>query len=187
MSIEAALQVLRRGGIVGVPTDTVYGLGVDPHEPAAVQALFRLKGRGSNLPIAVLVSSVAQAESLVEFPPGVRDLVEPHWPGAFTAVLGWRVEMAEGVGDHRRATLAVRLPDHQILRDLLDRSGPLAVTSANQSGFPPVRTASEARGLFGDRVGLYLEGRSDGGTASTVVDLTRRPPQVLREGPVRFP
>ena len=186
MSIEAALSALRSGLIVGVPTDTVYGVAVDPADPVAVRALFDLKGRGQHLPIAVLVASVVHAEDLVGFTRRTRQLVEPHWPGAFTAILRAKVELAEGVGDRRRGTLAVRMPDHRMLRDLLDRSGPLAVTSANRSGFAPAVDAAGAREALGDGVAVYLDGRCHGGQASTVVDLTRDPPRVLRPGPVPF-
>ena len=134
----------------------------------------------------MLVASLDQAESLVEFTRRARSLVRQHWPGAFTAILRARVELAEGVGDHRRGTLAVRMPDHRMLLDLLGRSGPLAVTSANRSGSPPALDAAGAREALGDGVAVYLEGRCDGGKASTVVDLTRDPAVVLRQGPVRF-
>ena len=118
MSVDAALAALRSGLVVGVPTDTVYGVAVDPANPVAVRSLFDLKGRSEYLPLVVLVASVAQAESLVELTRRTRTLVLPHWPGAFTAILRAEVELAKGVGDHRRGTLAVRMPDHRTLRDL---------------------------------------------------------------------
>lgn len=186
MTLDPALDAIRRGQVVGVPTDTVYGVAVDPANPVAVRRLFELKARGHHLPLAVLVATFEQAEALTEFTPSQRCLIEPHWPGAFTAVLRSRVALAEGVGDHRRGTLGVRMPDHRILADLLCRSGPLAVTSANRSGKPPARTLEEAHQALGDGVAAYLEGACEGGQPSTVVDLTRDPPQVLREGPVRF-
>lgn len=186
MSIEAALEAIRSGGIVGVPTDTVYGLAVDPLDQAAVRALFDLKERGAHLPLAVLVASLEQVESLVVITRRVVELVEPHWPGALTVILRSRVEMAEGVGDRRRGTLAVRMPDHRRLAVLLARSGPLAVTSANRSGHPPALDARSARRALGDGVAVYLDGCCEGGRASTVVDLTRDPPVTLRHGPVLF-
>ncbi|MDE0168111.1 MAG: L-threonylcarbamoyladenylate synthase [bacterium] len=186
MSVEAALRALRSGLIVGVPTDTVYGVAVDPADPVAVRALFELKGRGEHLPLAVLVASFRQAEALVDFTRRARTLVQSHWPGAFTAIVRRKVELAGGVGDHRRGTLAVRMPDHPMLRDLLRRSGPLAVTSANLSGSPPALDAAGAREALGDGVAVYLEGRCHGGRASTVVDLTLDPPAVLRQGPIQL-
>ena len=184
MTLDAALDAIRRGLIVGVPTDTVYGVAVDPANPEAVRRLFDLKGRGYHMPLAVLVASFEQVESLIQLAPSERRFVEPYWPGAFTAVLRWRRALAEGVGDHHRGTLGVRMPDHPTLTDLLNRSGPLAVTSANRSGSPPALDAAGARRVLGDGVAVYLDGRCHGGHASTVVDLTCNPPRVLRHGPV---
>ncbi|MDE0375042.1 MAG: L-threonylcarbamoyladenylate synthase [bacterium] len=184
MSLDAALVALRTGQVVGVPTDTVYGLAVDPANEEAVRSLFRIKGRGWQLPLAVLAASFDQIEGLVDWAEADRRLVEPHWPGPLTAVLNARVALAAGVGNHERGTLAVRVPDHDLLRSLLAGSGPLAVTSANPSGSAPALDSVEARALFGGQVPVYLEGERQGGEASTVVDLTRVPPVVLREGPV---
>ncbi len=184
MSLDAALVALRAGHVVGVPTDTVYGLAVDPANEEAVRSLFRLKGRGRHLPLAVLAASSEQVDVLVDWTGAARRLVEPHWPGPLTAVLSARVSLAEGVGDHERGTLAVRIPDHDLLRGLLAGSGPLAVTSANPSGSAPALDSVQARALLGDRVPVYLEGERRGGEASTVVDLTSDPPVVLREGPI---
>lgn len=186
MSFEAALEALRSGLIVGVPTDTVYGVAVDPTDPGAVRALFELKGRGEQQPLAVLVASLAQADRLVELSGPTRDVVRPYWPGAFTAILKCRLDLAIGVGDHRRGTLAIRMPDHQMLHRLLLRSGPLAVTSANRSGSPPALDNIEARATLGRGVAIYLEGRSLGEQASTIVDLTSSPPRIVRRGPVFF-
>ena len=185
MSVEAAVAAIGNGQVVGVPTDTVYGVAVDPANQFAVRALFELKGRGSHLPLAVLVASFAQAEELVVFDQRTREAIEPHWPGALTAILESKAAMAKGVGDHRRGTLAVRMPDHRILARLLARSGPLAVTSANRSGAPPALNLQEARGALGDGVAVYVEGECEGGRPSTVVDLTRDLPRLIRAGPVR--
>ena len=184
MSLDAALVALRAGQVVGVPTDTVYGLAVDPANEEAVRSLFRLKGRGWNLPLAVLAASFEQIDQLVEWTDAARQFVESHWPGPLTVILTAKATLAPGVGDHHRGTLAVRIPDHDLLRGLLAGSGPLAVTSANPSGSAPALDSVQARALLGDRVPVYLEGERRGSEASTVVDLTRDPPVVLREGPV---
>ena len=184
MSLQDAIHALRKGLVVGVPTDTVYGIAVDPADPTAVRTLFELKGRPGHLPLVVLVASLAQAESLVDLTTAARRMISAHWPGALTAVLRSKVELAEGVGDHGRGTLAIRMPDHRLLAELLSRSGPLAVTSANRSGVRPALDASEARMALGDGVAVYLAGRCEGGRPSTVADLTRDPPRILREGPV---
>ncbi len=186
MSLDAALVALRAGQVVGVPTDTVYGLAVDPANEEAVRSLFRLKGRGWNLPLAVLAASFEQIDQLVEWTDAARQFVESHWPGPLTVILTAKATLAPGVGDHHRGTLAVRIPDHDLLRGLLAGSGPLAVTSANPSGSAPALDSVQARELLGDRVPVYLEGERRGGEASTVIDLTRDPPVVLREGPIRL-
>ena len=184
MSLAAAMEALAGGRVAGVPTDTVYGLAVDPSSPEAVNGLFALKGRGGHLPLVVLAASAAALEPLVEIPPGHRPLLEEHWPGPLTAVLKSKVTLAPLVGDHKRGTLAVRVPDQDTLLELLEGYGPLAVTSANRSGQPPVTDAAAARLIFGDRVAVYLPGRCPGGVPSTVADLTVHPPQTLRPGPV---
>lgn len=186
MSLKAALAALRAGQVVGVPTDTVYGLAVDPTDEEAVRLLFRLKGRGQHLPLAVLAATPEQIDRLVDWTDRARRLVEPHWPGPLTAILIAKAPLAPGVGDHERGTLAVRIPDHDRFRELLAQSGPLAVTSANPSGAPPALDSTEAQAMLGDRVPVYVEGERQGDLASTVADLTRHPPVVLRQGPIRI-
>ena len=121
MSLDAALAALQAGQVVGVPTDTVYGLAVDPANGEAVRSLFRIKGRGWHLPMAVLAASFDQVGGLVDWTEAERRLVEPHWPGPLTAVLSAPASLAAGVGDHERGTLAVRIPDHDLLRGVLAR------------------------------------------------------------------
>lgn len=185
MSIATALAALRQGKIVGVPTDTVYGLAVDPGSAAAVQSLFELKGRPYDKPVALLVDSAEQAQQVVEMPPPALVLADRHWPGPLTLVVRSRIDLPAWVGD-RRGTVGVRVPDHPVARALLAGAGPLAVTSANRSGEPPARDADGARAIFGDAVAAYLEGTCRGGEASTVVDMTVDPPRVVRPGPVQF-
>ncbi len=185
--IEAAVRALRRGAVVGVPTDTVYGLAADPHREAAVAALYEIKGRPGRRPIPILTATVAQAGMVAELATAAEDYALAHWPGALTLVLERRTVMPSWVGDPARRTVAVRVPDHPVALALLERAGPLAVTSANRSGEPPAHDAAGARAALGDAVALYLEGTCPGGEASTVVDFTVDPPAVLREGPVPPP
>ena len=184
--LEEALAALRAGRVVGVPTDTVYGLAADPANDEAVRELFRVKGRPAALKLPVLAASFEQVDRLVEWTDEARRLVEPHWPGPLTAVLRARARLSPGVGNHEEGTLAVRIPDHDRFRELLAVFGPLAVTSANPSGAPPALDSTSARTLLGDQVSVYLDGDREGGEASTVVDLTRQPPVVLRQGPIQF-
>ncbi len=185
MSLSNALAALRQGKIVGMPTDTVYGLAVDPGIPAAVEALFDLKGRPYDKPVALLVDSAEQAQQIVEVPPAAMALADRHWPGPLTLVVRSQIDLPPWVGD-RRGTVGVRIPDHPVARALLAAAGPLAVTSANRSGEPPARDADGARAIFGDAVAEYLEGTCRGGEASTVVDMTVDPPRVVRPGPVQI-
>ena len=185
-TIDAAVAAIHRGLIVGMPTDTVYGVGVDPLNPEAQAALFELKGRPDEKAIPVLAATPAQLLEIVEIPPEIEDMALQHWPGPLTLVLKRRADVPKWVGDDERGTVAVRIPDHPVALDLLSATGPLAVTSANRSGEPPALLEVEARELLGGGVAVYLEGSSPGGASSTVVDMSVVPPRILREGPVTF-
>jgi tRNA threonylcarbamoyl adenosine modification protein (Sua5/YciO/YrdC/YwlC family) len=182
--IDEALTAIRAGEVVGLPTDTVYGIGVDPLDDDAVRKLFELKGRPENRPLGLLVASVAQASEIGEIQGEAAELGRRHWPGALTLVVTPRVILSDWVGDSQRRTVGIRVPDHAVALELLERAGPLAVTSANHSGEPEVLDDIAARRIFGSGVAYYLPGKSPGGTASTVVDATTIPPVVLRQGPV---
>lgn len=183
-TIKAAVAALRRGLIVGVPTDTVYGLAVDPLNAEAVAALFELKGRPDEKALPVLAATVSQLRDLVDMPPNIEDIARRHWPGPLTLVLRRRVELPDWVGDGELETIAVRIPDHPTALSLLGAAGPLAVTSANRSGEPPALHEAEALDQLGGGVAVYLDGWCPGGASSTVVDVTLSPPRLLREGPV---
>jgi tRNA threonylcarbamoyl adenosine modification protein (Sua5/YciO/YrdC/YwlC family) len=184
--ISEAVDAIRDGLVVGLPTDTVYGIGVDPFDFEAVSRLFELKGRPEGKPVGVLVATVEQAMEIGGLDQAARELASKHWPGALTLVVTPKVVMADWVGDQQRRTIGIRVPDHQVARDLLLATGPLAVTSANESGGIEAMNDVEARATFGDSVAVYLEGTAPGGEASTVVDVTGPAPVVLREGPVRL-
>lgn len=177
-------EVLRAGGVVGVPTDTVYGLAVDPTSPEAVNRLYELKGRPGDKPIALLVADVESASQLVHIPEDATGLAADHWPGALTLVTQPMVELPAWVGDPETRSVGVRVPDRPDLVALLTETGPLAVTSANLSGTAPAESSADATAVFGASVDLYVEGRCPGGLSSTVVDVTRRPFRVLRQGPI---
>jgi len=180
-----AVKVLKAGGVIGLPTDTLYGIAAMPDNEAAVRRLYELKGRPDDKPIALLVASSAQAMDLVEVSEQARQLGSEHWPGPLTLVLRIAADLAPWVGDRRR-TVGVRVPDHKLALDVLQRSGPLAVTSANLAGEPPALDDKSARDIFGESVDLYLPGTSPGGVGSTVVDMTGPEPVVLRLGPIRI-
>jgi tRNA threonylcarbamoyl adenosine modification protein (Sua5/YciO/YrdC/YwlC family) len=184
VTIDAAVEAVRAGEVVGLPTDTVYGVGVDPLNESAVTRLFDLKGRPEHKPVGLLVASLAQAKMIGEIEGLAEQLAFTHWPGALTLVVTPRVILANWVGDSQRRTVGIRVPDHPVALQLLEACGPLAVTSANRSGGAEARDDSEARATFGDEVAVYLPGSAPGGEASTVVDATGARLVVLREGPV---
>ncbi len=181
--LATAVEVVRAGGIVGLPTDTVYGVGVDPTNEEAVAALFELKGRPQGKPIGILVASMEQASMVGDMSGAAGELARMHWPGALTMVVPSRVVLSDWVGDRQSRTVGLRMPDHPIALALLEAAGPMSVTSANRSGEPDTLDHVAAREVLGDSV-FYVEGSSPGGRPSTVVDLTGAEPVVLREGPV---
>lgn len=182
--IEAALAAILEGQVVGLPTDTVYGIGVDPFNLDAVAKLFEVKGRPEHKPVGVLVATVEQAQEIGEIEGEAQSLARKHWPGALTLIVTPKVVMADWVGDQQRRTIGIRVPDHLVARELLEFSGPLAVTSANESGGTEAMNDREARDILGDRVAVYIEGTAPGGEPSTVVDVTGSSPVVLRQGPI---
>lgn len=182
--IEEAVEAIRAGMVVGLPTDTVYGLGVDPLNPDAVARLFEIKGRPTNKPIGILVASREQAAEFGELNEQSRLLGERHWPGALTLIVCPKVVLADWVGDSLAHTVGIRVPDHPIAIRLLEATGPLAVTSANRSAGPELMSDTEAMEEFGDEVAVFLRGSCPGGEASTVIDATGVGLTVLRPGPV---
>jgi len=182
-AIDEAVNVLARGALVVLPTDTVYGIGADAFAPAAVAALLAAKGRGRQMPPPVLVPVVATVDGLcAQVPEAARRLMVAFWPGALTIICRAQPSLAWDLGD-TGGTVAVRMPDHPAALALLRRTGPLAVSSANRTGGPAAMTAEEARDQLGDAVALYLDGgRAPGGVASTIVDATGERLRVVRAG-----
>jgi tRNA threonylcarbamoyl adenosine modification protein (Sua5/YciO/YrdC/YwlC family) len=183
--LAAAATAVRRGELVVLPTDTVYGLGADAFTPAAVDMLRSAKGRGRDLPLPVLVGSWRALDGLAMFvPPAVRDLVEAFWPGGLTLVVEHAPSLAWDLGD-ARGTVAVRMPLHPVALELLAEIGPMVVSGANRAGQPPATTAAEARDQLGDVVAVYLDaGPAGDPVLSTIVDVTGPVPRVLRAGAV---
>jgi len=179
----AAVDVVRRAGVVLVPTETFYGLAADPASEAAVEAVHRLKRRPPDKALPVLCADHDQVASLVTVPERFRVRLGRMWPGPLTVVLRVRRPLAACPD----GTAAVRIPAHGLLRAVLYRTGPLTGTSANRHGEPPWSTAAEAAASLDGTPDLVLDGGSTpGGLASTVVDLTGAEPRVLRQGPVEW-
>jgi len=183
--LEAAAHAADSGRLVVLPTDTVYGIGADAFNAAAVRALLAAKGRGPDMPVPVLVGSWTTIEGLVmAVPPVARTLVEAFWPGGLSLVVEHAPSLQWDLGD-AKGTVMLRMPLHPVAIDLLRLVGPMAVSSANRSGHPPATTASAAHDQLGEQVAVYLDGGpSPIGVASTVVDITGEVPRVLRVGAV---
>jgi L-threonylcarbamoyladenylate synthase len=182
-AIEAAALAVRRGQLVILPTDTVYGLAVDAFDPAAVRDLLAAKGRGRDMPPPVLVSASTTADALaVGLPDYARTLIEHFWPGPLTIVAQQQKSLQWDLGD-TRGTVAIRMPDHPIALEILERTGPLAVSSANTTGAPAATTADQAEEMLGDLVEVIVDaGPSLGKDASTIVDVTGKQGRILRRG-----
>ncbi|AQZ66236.1 threonylcarbamoyl-AMP synthase [[Actinomadura] parvosata subsp. kistnae] len=182
--MEAAAAV-RRGDLVVLPTDTVYGIGADAFTPDAVKALLDAKGRGRDTPPPVLVGTVRAATALVDdLGPYGQDLIDAFWPGPLTLVCKANRALSWDLGD-TKGTVAVRMPLHPVALDLLKETGPMAVSSANRSGAPAATTAAEAEEQLGDSVEVYLDGgKTTDNTPSTILDLTTAVPRLLRRGAI---
>ena len=180
-ALDAAAARIASGGVVALPTDTVYGLAVDPTVPGAVELVFELKERPSDRPVAVLVSRLSQARGLVHFDDDARLLADWFWPGALTLVLARRPGLDLDLGDDQ-VTIGVRLPDHAVPRSLAARVGPLAVSSANRHGRPTPATADGVAREFAAADVMVLDGGPCPGRASTVARLVGGEVEVLREG-----
>lgn len=184
-AIAAAAAAVKSGGLVVMPTDTVYGIGADAFDSAAVAALLAAKGRGRDMPVGVLVGSWHTIEGLVlSVPEAARELIRAFWPGALSLVVRQAPSLQWDLGD-ARGTVMLRMPLHPVALELLRQTGPMAVSSANVSGRPAASTAEDARGQLGEQVEVYLDGGvAAQQAASTIVDLSGASPRILREGPV---
>jgi tRNA threonylcarbamoyl adenosine modification protein (Sua5/YciO/YrdC/YwlC family) len=181
--ISAAVGALRGGDIVGIPTDTVYGLAADPWHSGAADRLFRVKGRPRSVELPVLVSGEEQALTLTtSVPDSARRLMARFWPGALTIVLPRRQDLNADLGDEDE-TIGLRCPRHPVPLALCRALGPVATTSANRHGSPPVTTAEELVASL-PAVTLVLDGGRCDGEPSTVVDSTGEVPKLLRAGAV---
>ncbi len=182
--IEQAIGILKRGGLVVFPTDTVYGLGANCLDEAAVARVYEAKGRPRHLALPLLLSHIAQMESVAQFTPEIAwRLAERFLPGGLTLVLRkapWLSSVLTGGGDK----IAVRVPNHPVPIALVRGLGaPITGTSANITGNPSVLTVDEVHQQMRDRVELVINGgRCPGGAESTVLDLTERVPRILRQG-----
>jgi L-threonylcarbamoyladenylate synthase len=183
--IDAAVTAARGGELIVLPTDTVYGIGVDAFTPSAVTTMLAAKGRGRSMPPPVLVGTARAAAALVDDLGAFgQALIDEFWPGALTLVFRASPTLLWDLGD-TKGTVALRMPLHAVALDVLRQTGPLAVSSANRHGQPAAVTADEAQEQLGEAVSVYLDGGPcTDNVPSTILDLTGAVPKVLRAGAV---
>ena len=182
-ALAAAVDAVRDGELIVLPTDTVYGIGADAFTPDAVEALLEAKGRGRDTPPPVLIGDHAVLMALaVELPDYVEDLTEELWPGPLTLILNAQPSLTWDLGD-TRGTVALRMPEDEVALELLRRTGPLAVSSANRHGKPAAQSVLDAATQLGDSVSIYLDGGPARiGASSTILDTTVSPAEIVRQG-----
>jgi L-threonylcarbamoyladenylate synthase len=182
-AVQQAVSIIQNGGVIAFPTDTVYGIGVDVFQEKAVQKLFQIKNRDLDKGIPILCAAVEDLTQLTEtLPDRITEVIKAFWPGPLTLILPGSPALPAVLSPDN--SIGIRIPAHPEILDLLRRTGPLAVTSANLSGFPSATTAQQVLDQLAGKLDLILDGGSSpGGQASTVLDL-REKPRILREGPI---
>ncbi|MEU3961062.1 L-threonylcarbamoyladenylate synthase [Streptomyces buecherae] len=181
--LREAASAIRRGELVVLPTDTVYGVGADAFSAEAVADLLAAKGRGRGMPSPVLVGSPNTLHGLVtDFSEQAWELVDAFWPGALTLVARHQPSLTWDLGE-TRGTVAVRMPLHPVAIELLTEFGPMAVSSANLTGHPSPQDCDAAQDMLGDSISVYLDaGPTPAAVPSSIVDVTGRVPVLLRAG-----
>jgi len=185
--IEKGVEILRKGGVIAFPTDTVYGLGADVFNTRAVERIYEIKNRPKNQQFPLLIADVKQLNALAEPIPEIAwFLARRFWPGGLTLILSKRDSVPAYLASG--PTLAVRVPDHPVCLALIKGLGnPITGTSANVSGQLPALTADEVDQQLEGKIDLIINGgKCPGGKESTIVDITREPPAILRRGIVRW-
>ncbi len=183
--IGAVAEALRAGKVVAIPTDTVYGLAVDPRAAGAVSRLFAAKGRPVEVAVPVLIADPVELADLAVVTPPAARLASRYWPGPLTLVLARRPSVDFDLGGDR-STVGIRCPSSSIAHALLGLTGPLAVTSANRHGQPPLHTADEVREHLGGDLELVLDGGRCDGRPSTVISIVEGDLACLRLGTLDF-
>lgn len=182
--LAPAVEFLRKGGIVAFPTDTLYGLAVDPASPRAVAALFALKGRGADAALPFVAASRAQVAAWCGLADSAATLAEAFWPGPLSLICEAPASVVSAV-HAGRGTVAVRVPAHPVARALAEAWGsPLPATSANRSGRPAAIEAADLSSLAAPHLLVIDGGRAAGGRPSTIVDARQQPPILVREGAI---
>jgi L-threonylcarbamoyladenylate synthase len=183
-AISRAASIIKGGGVIAFPTDTVYGVGASAFQKAAIDRIYKIKERSKEKAIPILIGDPGEL-SIISSPPNqqIIQLMDQFWPGALTLILPIAPDLPNNLSTS--ATIGVRIPDHELTRQLLRATGPLAATSANLSGEESALSAQDVSQILGSKIDLILDGgRSKGGEASTVLDLTGADPVILRVGPI---
>lgn len=184
--LNLAIDAIEKDEIIGLPTETVYGLAVNPYSSSAVEKLFALKGRDETKPVSLLVDSYDTFCNL-DIVSDYGEVLPLYWPGPLTVIVETNEEFAQGVGTKNPVSVGVRVPDHKTAVSLLKETGPLAVTSANRSGEKETKSHTEAESIFNKDIPLYIKGDSILNEASTVVDLRIEGGKILRQGSLLWP
>jgi len=184
MDFEKYVSIIKRGGVVAFPTETVYGLGADALNPRAIKKVFDIKGRPADNPLIVHISSPGEVENLVKsIPENVQLLMKHFWPGPLTIVLPGVARIPD-IATAGLETVALRMPDHPLALKFLKRTGPLVAPSANKSGRPSPTKPEHVREDFGDEIVIIDGGATRVGLESTVLDCSQMPWQILRPGAI---
>ena len=184
--VEQAIIILKQGGIIACPTDTVYGVGAAINIESAVERVFKIKGRPHSRALPILLAEKYQIAEVAKIvPPLARRLADRFFPGALTIVLP-KADSVSDIITGGRKTIAIRIADHPIPIAVVRGLGvPIVSTSANLSGSPSALTAEEVRAQLGDRVDMIINGgKCPGGWESTIIDLSGKTPRILRQGPI---
>jgi len=186
-NIREASKVVKKGGLVVYPTDTVYGLGCDPFNVRAVERVFRVKGERKEKPLPILASDIKCIEKIAHLNEKARKISDKHWPGPLTLAVPKKPSLPDIV-TCGLASVGVRIPNHKVAIRLISLcDGLLVGTSANKTGQKPPKTAEEATKQLGKEVDIVLDGGPTPlSQESTVIDLTSEKPKMLREGPVKL-
>jgi L-threonylcarbamoyladenylate synthase len=184
--VHLAIEKVQDNQIIGIPTETVYGLGVDPYSQIAIEKLFKIKERDDTKPISLLIHSFMEIHKL-NISTEIPEIVELYWPGPLTIVVEVNEPFLSGIGTTNPNSVGIRVPENVLAIELLKKTGPLAVTSANISGRNESKNHIEAEKIFRASVAAYLEGEAVYGDGSTVVDLRVEGGKILRQGPLMWP
>jgi L-threonylcarbamoyladenylate synthase len=185
--ILQAVETLKNGGVILLPTETVYGIAVDARNKSAVEKIYEIKNRDYSKPLQIMVSSVEEAKKIAEFNNKAQELAKKYWPGALTIILKLKPDYLANNFNKMNDTVGIRIPNHSLALEILRAfNSPLAVTSANISGKGDNISFAEAKTSLGDKLDLLIDGgSSDIGISSTVIDLTDETnPKILRQGSV---